>query len=85
MKCKRLTALALSLALSLGLAGSASAAGGKTAADFPDFDSGAWYAQAVSAAVDNGLLEGTDQGKLNPEGNLTRAEMAVILHRVLTL
>lgn len=81
MKCKRITALVLSLALSLGLVGSASAAGGKTAANFPDFDSGAWYAQAVSAAVDNGLLEGTDQGKLNPEGNLTRAEMAAMVDR----
>lgn len=81
MKCKRITALVLSLALSLGLVGSASAAGGKTAANFPDFDGGAWYAQAVSAAVDNGLLEGTDQGKLNPEGNLTRAEMAAMVDR----
>ena len=74
-------ALALTLALSLGLMGSASAAGTKTAADFPDFDSGAWYAQAVSAAVDNGLLEGTDQGLLLPEGNLTRAEMAAMVDR----
>ena len=61
--------------------GSASAAGSRTAADFPDYDAAAWYAQAVSAAVDNGLLKGTDQGKLNPEGNLTRAEMAAIVDR----
>lgn len=81
MKCKHITALVLSLALSLGLMGSASAAGGKTAADFPDFNRGAWYAQAVSAAVDNGLLEGTDQGLLLPEGNLSRAEMAAMVDR----
>lgn len=36
--CSKLLALALTLALSLGLVGSASAAGGKTAADFPDFE-----------------------------------------------
>ena len=77
----KLLTLALTLALSLGLMGSASAADPKTAADFPDFDSGAWYAQAVSAAVDNGLLEGTDQGLLLPEGNLTRAEMAAMVDR----
>lgn len=77
----KLLALALTLALSLGLMGSASAAGSKTAADFPDFEATAWYAQAVSAAVDNGLLEGTDQGLLLPEGNLTRAEMAAMVDR----
>ena len=77
----KLLALTLTLALSLGLMGSASAAGTKTAADFPDYDDTAWYAQAVSAAVDNGLLEGTDQGLLLPEGNLTRAEMATMVDR----
>ena len=79
--CSKLLALALTLALSLGLVGSASAAGGKTAADFPDFAATAWYAQAVSSAVDNGLLEGTDQGLLLPEGNLSRAEMAAMVDR----
>ena len=77
----KLFALALTLALSLGLMGSASAAGGKTAADFPDYNAAAWYAQAVCAAVDNGLLEGTDQGLLLPEGNLSRAEMAAMVDR----
>ena len=77
----KLLALALTLALSLGLMGSASAAGTKTAADFPDFEATAWYAQAVSAAVDNGLLEGTDLGLLLPEGNLSRAEMAAMVDR----
>lgn len=76
-----MTALALSLALSLGVVGTASAAGGKTAADFPDYDAAAWYAQAVSAAVGNGLLEGTGQGLLVPEGNLSRAEMAAMVDR----
>ena len=77
----KLFTLALTLALSLGLMGSASAAGTKTAADFPDYDDTAWYAQAVSAAVDNGLLEGTDQGLLLPEDDLSRAEMAAMVDR----
>ena len=80
MKCKRLTALLLSLVLSLGLAGGANAAA-KTAADFPDYDSQAWYAEAMAAAVEDGLLRGTDKGLLNPQGNLTRAEMAAIINR----
>ena len=53
----------------------------KTAADFPDYDKDAWYAEAVSAAVDNDLLQGTNKGKLNPQGDLTRAEMAAITNR----
>ena len=66
--------------LSLGLAGGADAAT-KTAADFPDYDSRAWYAEAMAAAVEDGLLRGTDKGLLNPQGNLTRAEMAAIIDR----
>ncbi len=42
----------------LSLAVSASAAGTTTrkATDFKDYDRTAWYAEAVSAAVDNGLF-----------------------------
>ena len=80
MDRKKLMALLLSLVLSLGLAGGANAAN-RTAADFPDYDSRAWYAEAMAAAVEDGLLRGTDKGLLNPQGNLTRAEMAVIIDR----
>ena len=80
MKHKRILLLLLSLVLSLGLAGGANAAA-KTAADFPDYDSRAWYAEAMAAAVEDGLLRGTDKGLLNPQGNLTRAEMAAIINR----
>ena len=78
MDRKKLMALLLSLVLSLGLAGGANAAN-RTAADFPDYDSRAWYAEAMAAAVEDGLLRGTDKGLLNPQGNLTRAEMAAII------
>ena len=80
MDRKKLMALLLSLVLSLGLVGTASAAD-RTAADFPDYDSRAWYAEAMAAAVEDGLLRGTDKGLLNPQGNLTRAEMAAIIDR----
>lgn len=41
---------------------------------------GDYSASALQAAVDHGLLKGTD-GKLNPGGLLTRAEMAAVLVR----
>lgn len=40
---------------------------------------------AVSAMVKAGVIQGNGAGQLNPGGTLTRAEMAVILHRGLTL
>ena len=60
MKRKRILALFLAAVSCLLLAVSASAAGTTTrkATDFKDYDRTAWYAEAVSAAVDNGLLYG---------------------------
>lgn len=77
---RRLTALTLVLALCLGLMTIASAAT-LTADDFPDYNSKAWYAEAMSAAVEDGLLRGDDKGLLRPDGYLTRAEMAAIVNR----
>ena len=48
-----------------------------TADDFTDFPSD-WSAPALSQAVENGLLNGYD-GKINPTGLLTRAQMAKLL------
>ena len=53
MKTKRILALFLAVVTCLSLAVSASAA---SISDFKDVDTKAWYAEAVSAAVDNGLL-----------------------------
>ena len=80
MKYKRILALVLAVAACFSLAVTASAADRK-AADFKDFDQSAWYAEAVSAAVDNGLLYGKGNGIIDPNGNLTRAEMAAIINR----
>ena len=82
MKLKRILSGCLAAVMLISTVSVASAAAPtKKAADFPDFDKDAWYAEAVSAAVDNDLLRGTDKGKLNPQGNLTRAEMAAIANR----
>lgn len=53
---------------------------------FPDGASVADYARtAMAAMAQAGVIQGDEQGKLNPTGTLNRAEMAVILHRALTL
>ena len=83
MKKKRLLALFLAAVSCLSLAVSASAANtvNRKATDFRDFDRTAWYAEAVSAAVDNGLLYGKSSTTLDPNGDMTRAEMAAIINR----
>ena len=83
MQKKRILALFLAAVSCLSLAVSASAAGTTTrkATDFKDYDRTAWYAEAVSAAVDNGLLYGKSATVIDPNGDMTRAEMAAIINR----
>ena len=83
MKRKRILALFLAAVSCLSLAVSASAANtpNRKATDFRDFDRTAWHAEAVSAAVDNGLLYGKSSSIIDPNGDMTRAEMAAIINR----
>ena len=83
MKKKRILAMLLAVTSCLSLAVSASAANtvNRKATDFRDFDKSAWYAEAVSAAVDNGLLYGKSSSIIDPNGDMTRAEMAAIINR----
>ena len=83
MKKKRILALFLAAVSCLSLAVSASAAGTTTrkATDFKDYDAKAWYAEAVGSAVDNGLLYGKSSTIIDPNGDMTRAEMAAIINR----
>ena len=83
MKKKRILAMILAVASCLSLAVSASAANtvARKATDFRDFDKSAWYAEAVSAVVDNGLLYGKSSSIIDPNGAMTRAEMAAIINR----
>ena len=47
---------------------------------FPDRNEvGAWAADAVSAMVERGYVSGYNDGRLNPKGQITRAEMAQIM------
>ena len=83
MKKKRILALFLAAVSCLSLAVSASAANTTTrkATDFKNYDAKAWYAEAVSSAVDNGLLYGKSSTIIDPNGDMTRAEMAAIINR----
>jgi hypothetical protein len=83
VKKKRILALFLAAVSCLSLSVSASAANtvNRKATDFCDFDKSAWYAEAVSAAVDNGLLYGKSSSIIDPNGDMTRAEMAAIINR----
>ena len=84
MKWKRIMALCLAVVLCLSFATVASAASvdsGLKASDFSDFNANAWYAEAVEAAVENGLLIGKSARILDSNGNLTRAEMATVINR----
>lgn len=52
------------------------------AASFPDLDMTANYAEAVSVLADLGILEGYEDGTIQPEGDITRAEFAAIVCRI---
>lgn len=64
------------------------AAPGQTSGNLDKFpDKGtvsSWAVEAMNWAVGNGLLAGDNNGKLNPAGNATRAEVATILDRFIT-
>lgn len=81
MKKKRILAMVLAVVSCVGMIVPASAATARKATDFRDFDQSAWYAEAVSAAVDNGLLYGKSSTIIDPNGDMTRAEMAAIINR----
>ena len=54
------------------------AEGENTFIDVPD---GTWYTEAVAWAAANGVVGGVGNGKFEPEGNITREQMATILFR----
>ena len=57
----------------------------ETAASFTDSASISSYAaHAVNWAAANGIIAGRNDGSLDPTGNATRAQVAVILYRYLT-
>lgn len=53
---------------------------------FPDNSTvSSWAQDAMGWAVQNGIITGTGSGTLNPAGNASRAEVAVMLQRFISL
>lgn len=53
----------------------------KTAGNFSDVASGMWYSDAVAWAAENGIVNGVGNGLFNPNGNVTREQIATIMLR----
>ncbi|SFR01217.1 S-layer homology domain-containing protein [Desulfoscipio geothermicus] len=50
---------------------------------FTDVSQSAWYAGDVAAAVKAGIIKGTSAGTFSPDKGISRAELAVMISRVL--
>lgn len=48
---------------------------------FPDVPAGKWYTDAVAWASDKGIVQGDTHGRFNPEGAVTREQLATMLYR----
>ena len=48
---------------------------------FTDVPEGTWYTGAVAWAASNGIVGGIGNGKFDPDGSITREQMATILYR----
>ena len=48
---------------------------------FRDVPAGDWYTDAVAWAAANGIVGGVGNGRFDPNGNITREQMAAILYR----
>ena len=53
----------------------------KSANSFADVPGGQWYTEPVAWAAENGIVNGVGDNKFDPEGNITREQMATILYR----
>ncbi len=49
---------------------------------FSDVPADLWYSEAVAWAAENGIVNGMDETTFQPDGNLTREQMAAILYRL---
>ena len=79
---KRFFSLFLAAVMMAGLlAVNAHAASSNKITDYGDAY-GHWAYEALTWAVDNGVMVGTSEDKINPDGYLTRAQMAAMIDRL---
>ena len=64
------------LVLGFGLEGNGSVS-------FGDVSNNAWYAQYVSIAAENGLINGDENGNFNPNKAVSRQDAAVMMYRAI--
>ena len=48
---------------------------------FSDVADGVWYTKAIEWAAANGIVNGVGEGRFNPDGKITREQIAAILYR----
>lgn len=77
---KSLIAILLTAAMLLSMA--CISVGALTAADMSDYSEEHWAAEALTWAVDNGLIKGYHDGTIRADEYLTRAEMATVINRL---
>ncbi len=53
----------------------------KQDASFTDVAASQWYADAVAWAAENGIVSGVGKGRFDPDGTVTREQIAAILYR----
>ncbi|MGQ3479845.1 S8 family serine peptidase [Paenibacillus sp. TY11] len=56
-----------------------------TAAPFSDIPAGSWYSGDVAAAYEAGLITGRNSDKFDPNANISRQEIAVVLGKAVDL
>ena len=79
IKSKKILTVVLAIVMlvqSMGITGFAVSTDG-----FKDFPTNSWSTEAMTAAVENGLLVGTSDTMIEPAKNVTRAEFAAIITR----
>ena len=81
-KIRGVVSLFMTVLLMAGLlAANAHAASGNKITDYGDAY-GHWAYEALAWAVDNGVMVGTSEDKISPDGYLTRAQMATMIDRL---
>lgn len=53
---------------------------GYTKSEFEDVEMTAWYGKAIAWAADQNIVSGIGEGRFAPEAQITREQMAVMLH-----
>ncbi|NLW44069.1 MAG: S-layer homology domain-containing protein [Syntrophomonadaceae bacterium] len=79
---RKKTAIIITLAVLVSLVGAAAFAGQPSG--ISDIVSH-WARQQIMAAIDQGIMSGAGDGRFYPDRALTRAELAVVLHKLFKL